>query len=144
MALHTDVTPFASAIADANRWLDQIAAELDADRREALHVLRAALHALRDRLSVEQNAHLAAQMPTVIRGLYFEGWRPGHVEQVERGIDHFLEEILDRLERGTSDVDAYEAARATYAVLAAHVSSGEIRKILATLPHELRVLWEPL
>lgn len=142
MALHGETTPFTTAIADANRWLDQIAAELDVDRREALHVLRAAYHALRDRLSAEQNAHLSAQMPTLVRGLYYEGWRPGHAETAQRGIGRFLDEVLARLERGASELDAYEAARAAYAVLGMHVSSGEVRKIVETLPHELRVLWE--
>ena len=62
--------PFVSVVPDANAWLDEICDELEfADRRDALHALRAALHVLRDRLSPEQNAHLSAQLPTLIRGI---------------------------------------------------------------------------
>ncbi len=39
-------------------------------------LLRAVLHALRDHPAVDACAHLAAQLPTLVRGFYYEGWHP--------------------------------------------------------------------
>jgi uncharacterized protein (DUF2267 family) len=134
---------FTSATTDAYVWIDEICGELDwVDRHRALRALRAALHVLRDHLSVEQNAKLAAQLPTLVRGIYFEGWQPTRPSR-ERGIEGYLEALsaADPLE---SEVDPFEIARAVYAVLARHVSRGEVQKIVVTLPHRLRILWEDL
>ena len=56
-------------------WLNELAAELGTeDHRHAYRVLRAVLHAVRDRLTVDEAAQLAAQLPELIRGIYYEGW----------------------------------------------------------------------
>ena len=58
-------------------WLKEIAEELgDEDRQYAYRALRAVLHTLRDRLTVDVAAKLAAQLPTLIRGVYYEDWDP--------------------------------------------------------------------
>jgi uncharacterized protein (DUF2267 family) len=135
--------PFISVVPDANAWLDEICDELEfADRRDALHALRAALHVLRDRLSPEQNAHLSAQLPTLIRGIYYEAWRPGEGIHVERRIELYLAEMQREL-GNRSELDPFDAARTVYTVVQRHVSEGEIVKLTATLPHQLRILWEP-
>jgi uncharacterized protein (DUF2267 family) len=133
---------FTSATVDAYAWLDAICEDLDwEDRHRALRGLRAALHVLRDHLSNEQNAKLSAQLPTLVRGIYFEGWQPAHTTH-ERSIEAYLDAIAqsDPIEK---DVDPFEIARTVYAVLARHVSAGEVEKIVSSLPHRLRILWEP-
>jgi uncharacterized protein (DUF2267 family) len=56
-------------------WLKEIMEVLGTeDRHRAYMALRAVLHALRDRLTVEEVAQLGAQLPMLIRGLYYEGW----------------------------------------------------------------------
>jgi uncharacterized protein (DUF2267 family) len=48
-------------------------------RNQSYSALRAVLHALRDRLTVAETAHLSAQLPMLIRGIYFKGWDPTKV-----------------------------------------------------------------
>ena len=61
----------------ADAWVKDMMVCLDTtDPHLALHALRAGLHALRDRLTVEEAAQLAAQMPMTIRGLFYENWHP--------------------------------------------------------------------
>ncbi|AKB78938.1 hypothetical protein MSHOH_2455 [Methanosarcina horonobensis HB-1 = JCM 15518] len=38
--------------------------------------LRATLHTLRDRLTIEEIVQLAAQLPLPIKGMYYDGWIP--------------------------------------------------------------------
>jgi uncharacterized protein (DUF2267 family) len=78
----------------ANIWINEVAAELDGgDRHEAYRVLRAFLHTLRDRLPVEQAALLAAQLPLLIRGIFYEGWQPRRTPLHYRDPVEFVERV---------------------------------------------------
>src|ERR1700745_3712013 len=58
-----------------NLWLKKLIEEHHLrDRHQAYSALRAVLHALRDRLTPEQAVHFAAQLPIIVRGVYYEGW----------------------------------------------------------------------
>ncbi|MGZ4255190.1 MAG: DUF2267 domain-containing protein [Solirubrobacteraceae bacterium] len=49
----------------AHVWLPEVAAELGTDDHHYVYrVLRAVLHAVRDRLTVDEAAQLAAQLPS--------------------------------------------------------------------------------
>jgi len=143
MAKEKDSSVLDSAVIDVHRWLDEICDQLGwMERRAALAALRAALHVLRDRLTVEQNAHLSAQLPLIVRGLYFEGWRPGHAATTSRDVEVYLDQISAELGVFGQEVDAEEVARAVYGVVARHIAEGEAHKVGATLPHQLRQLWD--
>jgi uncharacterized protein (DUF2267 family) len=65
-------------IQETNIWLKELAERLHLqDRHHAYAALRAVLHALRDRLTPETAVHLGAQLPMLVRGLYYEGWHMG-------------------------------------------------------------------
>jgi len=132
-----------SAVADVRGWLDEICERLGwASRRAALAALRAALHVLRDRLTTEQNAHLSAQLPLIVRGLYFEGWRPGHVATtLRRDVDAYLEQVSAQLGDWRDEVDAEDVAQAVYGVVTGHIDEGEVQKVGASLPRGLRQVW---
>ena len=73
----TGLKVFDTTVQETNTWLRGLMENLHlTDRQEAYHDLRVTLHALRDRLTVEEAAHLAAQLPMLIRGLYYEGGTP--------------------------------------------------------------------
>jgi uncharacterized protein (DUF2267 family) len=92
---HVDIID--RSVEKAHIWLNELADELGStDHRYAYRVLRAFLHALRDRLSVDEAAQLAAQLPIFIRGLFYEGWDPSRTPERARDIDSFLEHIATR------------------------------------------------
>ena len=135
---HLDVLD--RSVEKANIWINEVAAELDgSDRHAAYRVLRAYLHTLRDRLPVEQTALLAAQLPLLIRGLFYEGWQPHRTPLHYRDPVEFVEHVR-REALLSGDTEASFAVQAAAAVVARHVSAGEMEDVLRTLPESLRPL----
>lgn len=125
------------SVEKAHVWLDEVAEQLGTeDRREAYRVLRAYLHALRDRLTVDEAAQLSAQLPDLIRGIYYEGWNPSATPVRYRGLADFLDRVSADAELDGETAASY-AVSATAEVLRRHVSSGEIEDIRAQLSDEL-------
>jgi uncharacterized protein (DUF2267 family) len=121
-------------------WLGEVAAELGIeDRQEAYRVLRAYLHALRDRLPVDEAAQLAAQLPGLIRGIYYEGWNPSATPVRYRGVAEFHDRIASEAMLD-GETEASYAASSVARVLRRHVSAGELDDIRAILPEELRAI----
>lgn len=136
----TTVAPFESTVHTSNVWLRQIMDEMEwTDHQRAYHALRAVLHSLRDLLTLEEVVDLGAQLPMLVRGLFYEGWNPSR--PVRR---HKHDVFLDRIRTAFShdpDVHPEAVAWAVLKTLQNHVSAGEIRDILHVLPEPMRSLW---
>jgi len=138
----TGTAAFDSTVQTTNIWLDEIMEEMGwFDRHRAYHALRVVLHTLRDRLPVNGAAALAAQLPLLIRGIFYEGWNPSRTRIKERKKADFVYHIHEAF-RDAPFVDAEEVTRAVLRVIAKHVSNGEVESVKLTLPHEIRELWE--
>ena len=137
----TGLEVFDTTVHKTNSWLKEVMQEIHReDRRKAYNALRATLHALRDRLSVEEVAQLGAQLPMLIRGFYYEGWDPTRKPLKLRDREEFLS-IIDE-EFATDDTLNPELiARAVFKVLANRVTQGEIQDVKHVLPAEIRELW---
>jgi uncharacterized protein (DUF2267 family) len=132
---------FAKSLEAAQRWIHDLMEDLAVrDPQVAYRVLRGTLHALRDRLQPEEAVDLAAQLPTLIRGIYYEGWRPSATPQRQRTRHDFLGRVSEELVPQTDPVPE-EAVRAMFRLLAARVSSGEISDVVGMLPEAVRQLW---
>jgi len=137
----TGLASFDSTVQTTNIWLNEIMERMGwTDRHRAMHALRAVLHALRDRLTVEEAADLGAQLPLLVRGLYYEGWHPSGKPVKDRTKEQFLAHVAEAY-RNDPDVDVEEVTRNIFQVLAKHVTSGEIRDIQQMLPVGVRDLW---
>ncbi|MFC0531252.1 DUF2267 domain-containing protein [Phytohabitans kaempferiae] len=111
------------------------ALDMPKERRNLSYkALRAVLHALRDRLSVDESAQLAAQLPTLVRGIYYEGWQPGQVP-VRMSLDEWLQQVREEcpidVEGGTPRL-----VRSVLFALRRHVTPGEWDDVRASLPDE--------
>lgn len=124
----------------AHIWLKELAEEMGTtDRQEAYRALRACLHALRDRLPVDEAAQFAAQLPTLIRGVYYEDWDPSKTP-VRYGRPG---DLLSRVaaEAGLDgETEASYAMSATMQVIRRHVSPGEMDDVRAVFPTELQTV----
>jgi uncharacterized protein (DUF2267 family) len=120
-----------------NEWVRELDSELGGDdQRKAWRVLRGYFHVLRDRLTIDEGAQLAAQFPHLLRGVYYEGFDPGHQPEPIRDRDTFLARFAERAEIDPGEAPA--AAVAGTNVLRRHVSAGELDDVAAQLPTEIR------
>ena len=131
------------SVEKAHIWINDMADELGIeDNHHAYRVLRSFLHALRDHLTVDGAAKLAAQLPTFVRGVFYEGWDPSRTPEHARDLDSFLNRIAS--EAGLAgETEASFAATAASRVLRRHISVGEGDGILRALPQHLRELLSP-
>lgn len=137
----TGLPVFDTTVQETNLWLKAIMEELRTDdRHDAYLALRATLHALRDRLGSENAVHLAAQLPMLVRGLYYEGWRMAASQTKERSQAEFLEHVHRELPRG-GHIDPNRAARAVFAVMWQKLDVGEVGKVIERMPADLQDLW---
>ena len=137
----TNVDSIQRTLQQTTLWLKGIMLNLEIDNAKlAFEVLRAVLHALRDRIGPENAVHLAAQLPMLIRGVYFEGWKPSATPTRERHLAYFLDHVAEQFPAASS-VNIEAATRAVFDVLAEHLDPGEIDKVVRVLPREVRQLW---
>ena len=137
----TGLAVFDTTVQETNLWLKAIMEALHTDDRHLAYLaLRAPLQGLRDRLGPENAVHLAAQLPMLLRGLYYEGWRLAASQTKERTRADFLEHVRRELPRGAA-IDPNVAARAVFGVMWAKLDLGEVGKVVDHLPEELKELW---
>ena len=133
---------FDTSLQKTQVWLNDLMGELDWEEKpqKACLALRTALHALRDRLTVEEAVHLGAQLPILIRGIYYEGWTLTGKPVKERHKSEFLNHIAVAF-RDDDTVDPEKIMRAVLKVLARHISEGETENVKHLLPKTLQELW---
>ena len=133
---------FDASLQKTQVWLNDLMSELGWEKKpqNACLALRTALHALRDRLTVEEAVHLGAQLPILIRGVYYEGWRLSGKPVKERHKSEFLDHIAVAF-RDDDTVDPEKVMRAVLKVIARHISEGEAENVKHLLPKTLQELW---
>ncbi|MEG6507770.1 DUF2267 domain-containing protein [Methyloligella sp. 2.7D] len=139
--MSTGLDTFDKTVQESNLWLKDIMDRLEtADRHRAYSSLRAVLHALRDRVGAENAAHLGAQLPMLLRGLYYEGWDPTDKPSKERHEEAFLAHIAKELPRA-EEGEVEQGALAVLDVLSKHIDRNAAVKTAAMFPMELRKFW---
>lgn len=128
------------AVQTLQEWLKELCDKGElADTTAAYGVLRSVLHQLRDRLTLEEAVDLGAQLPLIVRGLYFEGWRPHGVPRKIRSKQAFLDELSEELLPFTYPVEW--AVTTVFALLAHRCDPGEVADVIDQLPADIKELW---
>lgn len=136
----TGLSQIDQAVQHTYVWLGELMDILGLDSRAAAYrSLRTVLTALRDHLPVNEAAHLAAQLPLLVRGLFYEGWHPAGTPIADRGGEAFYASVEAAFARAPEDPE--EIIRAVFALLERHVSAGEVEHLKKTLPAGVRRFW---
>jgi uncharacterized protein (DUF2267 family) len=123
-------------------WLNDLMAQLDWQGKpeKTFLALRTVLHALRDRLTIEEAVQLGAQLPMLVRGFYYEGWTLKGKPHKERHKEDFLDHVKAAFKNDVT-VRPDSVVRAVFRVLELHTSDGEIEEVKNSLPKAIRELW---
>ncbi|SFH15927.1 Uncharacterized conserved protein, DUF2267 family [Palleronia marisminoris] len=121
---------------ETNNWLNTLGQDLGLNHQHAYHTLRAGLHTVRDRLTVDEASALGAQLPHLVRGIYYENWRPADTPVTTRSTSQYCEELGAHLV-DAHDPDPEAAARAIFRLLKGKLGSGIMQKIRESLPKDV-------
>lgn len=127
---------FNHALHTANIWLADVGSAFGTrDRHYAQRTLRAWLHTLRDRLTVDTAAKFGAQLPELLRGAYYDGWEPNKVP-IKYGVAEYTQRFAAQAGVPASQVS--RVAGTITAVIGDHMSPGQLSEAFAELPTDLR------
>lgn len=134
----TGLDIFDKAVQKSNEWLNELGHNdaIGPDHQRAYHALRAVLWTLRDRLTVEEAFHLSAQLPLMIRGMFWDGYRPADKPEKIKSPDEFLQRVQERLQQ-MAGPNADDATRAVFELLDRHVPEGEMAHVRQMMPKPL-------
>jgi uncharacterized protein (DUF2267 family) len=134
----TGLPVFDTTVQESNLWLKAV---MDTCTRTTgiSPTWRCEERCMRDRIGPESAVHLAAQLPMLLRGLYYEGWRMAASQTKERSRTEFLDHVRSEFPPGSA-IDPNMAARSVFAVMRDRLDPGEVHKVIDRLPPELREL----
>lgn len=132
-----------------NKILNEIAQELGfpEDLQLASRILRGVLHTLRERLTIQESFQMMAQFPMMLKAVYVDGWKYRTKPNKIKNIGQFVKTVVENNPgAGHHDIrtakDGENAVKAVLKVIKNnHISEGEVKDILSTLPPDLRSLW---
>ena len=125
----------------AHEWIDELGDYLHWSNDARTHLLlRTVLHTIRDFLNVDEAADLAAQLPVLIRGIYYDGWDPSSAPVRPRNKTAFMERVDEVFDRDPLD-SPETAIAAVIKLLNRHVSAGQMAQVRQSLRKDLRFLF---
>lgn len=140
---------FLQYAAKGNAFINEVAEELKVPRDQAGRIIRSVLHALRNRLSLQESFQLLAQLPMALKAVYVDGWKPDSAFERIRHVDEFLDEVRKE-DGGLAGYDFgndHRALAAVYAVMQTlhdSISEGGFESFIQTLPDSYQSWLEPL
>jgi uncharacterized protein (DUF2267 family) len=137
----TNIQDLKKAVPDVEAWLSDLTQRLEWHDREKVYLaLMATLHALRDSLPRDEAIYLGAQLPALLRGLYYEGWHPSARIARAKSRSAFVERIQEGVHRDPG-IDAEDVAEAVFSLLAERLPAAEFEDAKAATPEALRMFW---
>ncbi|MGC5333782.1 DUF2267 domain-containing protein [Micromonospora sp. DT62] len=106
-----------------------------AQRNQSYCALRTVLHLLRDRMPVQESVEFAAQLPVLVRGIYFDGWKPSDVP-IKLNRDDFLLEVRQGFPYD-AEGGPERVVQVVLDTLRRHVTQGEWEDVKATMPRDM-------
>ena len=122
-------------------WLNELCNDLGCEKPLANTLLRETLHAIRDYLTPDEAADLAAQLPVLVRGVYYDGWVPSKTPVKPRNKADLLARIDARFQKDPLD-DTERAVSAVFDLLRRHVSWGEFEHVKHAMRKPIQELWD--
>ncbi|OQA04322.1 MAG: hypothetical protein BWY69_00020 [Planctomycetes bacterium ADurb.Bin401] len=136
----TGVHTLDHSISTLHDWLNDLNREMGfGDMEEAFVSMRSVLIALRDRLTVDEAADFAAQLPMLLQGVFYHGYKPGNKPIKMKTSQEFVNYVAKNL---TRQIDPIKVIQSVFAVFKNRMTAGQIKGLSDTLPAEITSLWQ--
>lgn len=136
----TGIASLTHSAEKAQQWVNELAEDLDWDIQKSHRLLRSVLHTLRDWLSRDEMADLAAQLPLLIRGIFFEGWDPSAAPAEDRSKARFVEQVQREMGKDVIE-NPDRAINQVFRLLERHLDEGELKQVRNSMNKHIRQLW---
>jgi uncharacterized protein (DUF2267 family) len=134
------IKPLDRSIQLTLEWLNEIQEEFKWPNKDRVYdATKAVLLATRDRLTIEEAHQFAAQIPMVMKGMFFDGYDPTDKPMLIRNRDKFLEHV--RKHFGDRPLDSENAVRTVAKVLRKKISEGQYEDVVGSMPKEIQKLY---
>jgi uncharacterized protein (DUF2267 family) len=133
---------FEEYVAEGNRFIHEVAEELKTNRHHAARIVRAVLHAVRDRLPANDSIEFAQGLPMALKSVWLDQYDISKTPVIIRHKEEFLDYIYDK-DEPTSFADFPDAGsieeglQAVFFVLENHMSAGQVRQLKNMLNKEI-------
>ena len=136
---HTAIDQAPQVVAE---WINLLCDDLEwHEKGRAYLLLSETLQTIRDYLGVDEAADLAAQLPLIVRGIYYTGWNPSKTPVQPRGKSEFLGRVAGKFSKQPLE-NPERAVAAVFDLLRRKISMGEIDQVSNAMPGPLRELWQ--
>lgn len=138
--MSTGLDTFDRTIQETNSLLHEIELSLgwEGQRAHAYNALRGVLQTLRDRLTLEETAHFASQLPLLMRGIFYQEWDPTRIP-IKMNKEAFLQKIAERA--NLHDWEHIEQiTKIILQAIKTYVNEGEIEDVKHILPKDIASL----
>jgi uncharacterized protein (DUF2267 family) len=122
-------------------WLNELDEQLGWNNKpRAYRLLKATLHVLRDWLPLNEMADFGAQLPALLRGAYYEQWRPALAPVKKRTKEALLARVDESFKKDPLPHTG-QAVMAVFELLSRKITAGEIADVRNLLPADVKTLW---
>ncbi|MFW5705182.1 MAG: DUF2267 domain-containing protein [Nanoarchaeota archaeon] len=122
-------------------WINDLSEDIGyTDKQHTYLVLKSVLHALRDRLTIEEATDLAAQLPLVIKGIYYDEYNPSKTPIKAKNEEEFYA-MVDRGLKNNPEISSEQITPIVLGFLARRIGGDEIVHVISNLPPKIAALW---
>ena len=133
---------FDRTLEKTHKFINDVAQETGVDDKQIAFIgVKAVLHALRDRIPLEEAAQLGSQLPVLLAGYYYQGWKPAATPTKERSTSAFLDKVRNNLPEKDYPTGIEALTRGVFVALSKWVTAGEIDDVINMLPEDVQSLW---
>lgn len=128
---------------EGNRFINDVAHELNCGRDTAARITRAVLHAVRDRVPADDAVQFAQGLPMALKGVFFDQYDISKTPVIIRSAQGFIEYIREK-NRFAAIVDfpypqnVVRGIQAVFRVLRQHMDHGQVQQIINIMPGEVQ------
>jgi uncharacterized protein (DUF2267 family) len=138
----TGLRSFDHSLMETREWIKDIKDELKYDNDEdAYESTRAILHVVRDRLTIEEAANFASQLPMLLKGVYYESYRPEKTPLKIKDPQAFFDRVSEELPQDKKN-ESSRITKAFMKVVRKHVTEGLLEKMENQFPENLKEIFE--